>query len=129
MGEEKRVELPFNDDTALVSTVHATFEVGELLAGTLDSPTATVGIAFDAPVSVEAVREGLLGLGDVVLFLQGSPVFDYESGVWAVVEDGGLIGVVDRAGAVSFPFLEPDVVGSLDGTDLTLSDIRAASAG
>lgn len=106
----ERIEVPFNSADAKVSTVHLVIEVDRSIVAPgqpeIDHTTITVGLALNAPVAVDAVREDLSTGGRVaVLLVRFSPVFDYDPALWAILDDGEFLGLVSAEGAVSFPAL------------------------
>ena len=56
----------------------------------------------------------------VVLLYEPSPVYDYEEGLWAVLEGGTFIGVVGEGRQLSFPAIDP----ALGAADLTIADLE-----
>ncbi len=124
-NEEKRIELPYGDPEAMINTVHATIKVEELLAPHSDRRDTEFifGLAFSPRVPFEAAVGDLKGLGDVVVFLDSSPVFDYRPGLYGVVENGQLIGVAQKDGSVDFPLAEDELTGS----DVTIDLLKSSS--
>lgn len=104
---ERRIQLPYGDEEAMINTVHLTIVVDELLAPPREKrETAfTVGLAFDPEIPFEAVVADMTGLGEVVVFMEGSPVFDYQPGLFGIIGDGQMIGDVKSDGRVVFPML------------------------
>jgi hypothetical protein len=87
--------------------------------------TVRVGLALPAPVDVDAIAAELEGRGGVVVALlyEPSSVFSYDPTLWAVLEEGNLLGVVDSEGDVTFPSIE-DVV--LKDDIATIDDLAPA---
>lgn len=120
---EIRTELPFNDASALVSTVHVTVDIERSIVAASEPQDVaqslqpgrqvTFGLALGSPVDLAAAEREVRGLGTLaVLLYHPSPVFDYDASLWAVVEDGAFLGVVDPEGIVSFPVIEAEVAGA-----------------
>lgn len=112
---ERRHETEFNAPEAQASTVHLTLRVERSIVDP-DQPAAAkrafaagstvrLGVALGARIDVEAVRERLSGLTLAALLYDSSAVFDYDRSLWAVLEDGGFLGVVE-ATTVTFPALD-----------------------
>ncbi|MFN2485139.1 MAG: hypothetical protein ABR609_00725 [Acidimicrobiia bacterium] len=124
-----RTLLPFNDAQAMSSTVHVTLQ-GDQVVGVgsgIELPAqVTFGLVLGARVDIEAVSAELKGLGTVVPFLfKDSAVFDYDKSLYAVVEDGGLLGVVGADGKITFPAMDPTVVPKMVPADLTIESLLA----
>lgn len=98
--------VDFDSPDALWRTMHGRFAVDHVITGHHPGWEVTVGLSFGAETAVEPVEQDLLGLEQVVLFLQRSPVFGYDPAVYGVVLDGGLIAPVDDAGQLTLPILE-----------------------
>ena len=77
----------FDDSRALWRTFHATFDVAEVISGTANAPV-TVGLAVGPKVTVDTVRRDLVAMKEVVVFLERSPVFEYDNTILGVVSDG-----------------------------------------
>lgn len=114
---EERVQLGFNEDAAQVSTLHVTLRVSRsIVAKNRSSDMAeslTVGedvrfgLALAAPADPAAAERELLEAGSLVALLyKGSSVFDYDPDLWAVVQDGAYLGVVQDGNIVHFPVLD-----------------------
>lgn len=106
-----RVEVPFNDDEAQVSTLHLTVAVERAIVAPgqpeIANSTISVGLVLNAPLDLDAARKELTGNGSVVVLLlvRSSLVFDYDPTVWAILDDGEFFGLVSSNGTVSFPAL------------------------
>jgi len=123
-GEEKRVETEFGADRAMISTYHLTVNVSSVIGADSDSvqpgSTVTIGIAVDPDVSLGEMTKDFGDIERAVFFLQQSPVFDYEDGLYAIVEDGALMAVPDKDGNLSFPLLDDtDAIQPPDGVTAT----------
>jgi hypothetical protein len=129
-GEEQRHEHEYGADEAWINTVHATLAVDDVLAPARGSEVrpgsvVSVGIALDDPVSASDATSELAGLGEVVVYLVRSPVFDYQSGLYAILEDGAFLATVNPEGALCYLFLEAGAVSVGDGRSIT--DLPAVS--
>lgn len=113
---EIRSELPYNDAEAMVSTIHVTMAVDSQVASpdldtSLNLESITFGLALSGQVDVAAAEADLVGLGRVVgLFVDESPVFDYDSDLFAVLWDGAFLGTVAADGRVAFPAVDSGLV-------------------
>lgn len=131
-GEEVRIEEPFNGPDAWVSTVHVTLAVQEVIYAASGQPgldslsTVTFGLSFNSPVEDEAFVEELTDLGELVVFLHESPVYDYQPGLWGVMMDGRLLGVVDEEGSISFPAYETEPL--FGSPPSSLEELRALAS-
>lgn len=75
----------------------------------------------------ESIRQGILALGDVVLFLERSPVFAYDPAVFGIIEDGGLL--ADLQGTtITLVALTGDQASAIGATGLQLDDLHQAAA-
>lgn len=98
-------EIGFERPDAQWRTMHARFAVDEIISGSVPAEEITVGFAFWAKSGLAPIREDLLNLGRVALFLERSPVFAYDTDVFAVALDGDLVAPIDRTGHLSLPTL------------------------
>lgn len=104
-------QADFDDPDAAWATVHLTLEVVEQLdsdsnPSTPGTPaTLQVGYAVAPGVDVQTLEAGFRALGDVVLPLEKSPVFDYDPELYGIVADGGLLATL-QDGRLSLPALE-----------------------
>lgn len=123
---EIRTEVPFNDPTAMVSTIHVTVGVNRSIVAASEPAavhqalapgrSVTLALALSAPVDVDAAAAELRALGTLATLLyHPSPVFDYDPSLWAVLEDGAFLGQVDAKGLVTFPVLTGEIAGA-EGT-------------
>lgn len=133
IGEAVREELKFDDPEAQIDTAHLTVEVSEIIAAGKGVPEPakelTVGVAMDADVPFDSIVRDFSSLTETVLFLRaGTPVFDYEDGLLAIVEDGGLLATVGDDDILTFPVL--DGVEELQAdSGLSIDTLRNASKG
>ena len=125
------VRVPFDSPDAIWRTVHIAVEVEEVLTGRVsgDADRMLVGLAIgNVNVDEHLLREGLMALGRSVWFVRaGSPVFSYDSSLYADIEDGQLIAEVASDGRISFPMLEADGAPASFLGHPTLSQLREAS--
>jgi hypothetical protein len=126
---EIRHEVRFNADQAKASTVHLVVEPSRSIDPSGDvasSDPVIVGVSFDAPVDIAAIRKEFTSTGEIVLLLyDSSEVFNYEDNLWAVLEDGTFIGFVADDETVAFPFVD-EVVSS---DDIALSGLETPVPG
>lgn len=123
--------VDFDDPAALWRTVHVDVEIDEVLTGDLRvGSTITVGFAFGSMSSYEDVAEDLRAMPNVLLFVDGdSAMFDYDQNIFAVVEDGAMLGVVSGADeSITFPGLSTEAAKALDAAGLTLAGLRQAAS-
>lgn len=133
-GEEREtmIALPFNDPTAQSTTVHLVFQITEVIGiDESEVPLVTagqevsVGLALGPQVDLEQVSGDFSDLGEIVLFLtDDTRVFDYQPGLWKILEDGAFIGVIDRKGRLTFPAMDPSASAALVPAGLTLPNLR-----
>lgn len=96
----------FDDPRVMWRTVHATVDIERLLAGDVQQrDEITVGFAFGHTPDFSTIERGLKDFGRVVLFLDRSPVFDYDLTVYGTSADGSLIGLVDADGRITLPLV------------------------
>lgn len=130
---EQTIELEFNSDDALISTIHVTVDVTRSIAdprAPLEPDQIVFGLALDSPVDLDAAREELVSLGQVALLMyQPSPVYAYDPSVWTILEDGAFLGLVGTDGSVTFPVLSGDVDGPGGGNRLTIDELEAGDGG
>jgi hypothetical protein len=126
--EPDRVEVPYDDPRAMARTVHAEVAVTEVVAGEVSQRTIVVGFAFGAATPFDVVAAGLPALGELVFFLQsGSPVYDYEPGIWNVAFDGEVLAEVADDGRLSLPSAEPYFAERWLAATPTLDSLREAA--
>jgi hypothetical protein len=125
---EERVELKFNEEGAMISTVHLTIRPDVVItAGRNEQPTeVVVGLALEAPADPVAVAEEFKRYGNVALVLHKSPVFDYEPSAWTILEDGALLATVGDDGVLRFPALDADEQSRLAPEPLVIGDLEVA---
>lgn len=122
-GENSRKTLTaFDDASAEVRTVHFSLFVDRFIGGNEKvSPgdELQIGLAVSPNVSIDEARRGLENASPAIFFLETSPVFDYEPGLFSISEDGLLVAVPDDDGQLTFPSLTAeDVVQPPKGTTL-----------
>jgi hypothetical protein len=101
-GSPDGIETGFDDPDAIWRSIHASIEVEIVVSGAVGGPVV-VGFAFDPRVPIEDIREEFVGFGTVLLFLNKSPVFDYDPDVYGTVFDGALLGTIDDEGLIRLP--------------------------
>ena len=108
---EQRIEVGNDDPSRQVTTYHFVVAVdGFTAAPTVEAPTKqiVVGLAVSSGRGTPTAEvESLVGLR-VALVLIHSSVFDYDPGVWGVLQDGEFLGVVSPEGRITYPALMPD---------------------
>lgn len=104
-GSPDGVGVDFDDPDAIWRSVHALVEVETVISGEAGR-VAEVGFAFDPRVPLQEIRAELVGMGSMLLFLNRSPVFDYDAGAYGTVSDGALLGLVDQQGNITLPLIE-----------------------
>lgn len=120
------LETEFDDPRALWRTVHVSVQVDTLLSGAVKESPVVVGFAFDPSTSFEDVEEQFRSIGEVLLFLNRSPVFAYDDLVYGTVMDGALLGVIGEDDNIQLPVLENDEEAGLLKGASTLEQLRAA---
>ena len=121
---DRMIVLKYGDPDAVVESVHFTFEISDRLAPhtARAQSEVTVGVTFDAGFDFDQIEKDYLGLGEVVLFLEQSPVFAYQPGVYGILDNGLMVGVVDDSGGVEFPLVS-ERVGFVP-ENLTVEDLE-----
>ena len=117
---EYRHVLPFNDPSATVNTVHVTVKADRVITdGLVPAPheEVTFGLSFPGRFKLESLREELLAEPALAVLLYEPSPFDYEPGLWGVLEDGGLVGTVDADGLVTFPARTVGLPGDTHGDE------------
>jgi hypothetical protein len=127
---EVRHETAFNAPDTEAGTVHVTLRIERSIVDPDQSAdveraftagnTVRLGLALGAYIDVEAVRNRLTGLTLAALLHDSSAVFDYDPSLWAVLEDGGFLGVVGDDRTVTFP--------ALDGSTFTVDELERPQA-
>lgn len=117
----------FDDPRAHWRTFHADLVVDEVISGSAQQ-RVTFGLALGTELDVKAVRRDLVGLGEVVLFLARSPVFN-DDAVWGTVGDGALLATLDEHGRLALPVLPQSEATQLLAGVQTIDDLRAAARG
>ena len=122
------IEVPFDDPRAMSRTLHADVAVTEVVAGRIAEGTLVVGFAIGtSSEALDVMTAGLPALGDLVLFLRRSGVFDYDPAVWGVAEDGAMLAEVEEGGRLSMPAVEPYRAERFLARHPTLDSLRAAA--
>ncbi|WP_419707378.1 hypothetical protein [Promicromonospora sp. NFX87] len=120
-----------------VSTIDLTFEVDEVVdalgdLSMLEGGTVMVHVGVNACADVGRVADELLGLGDVVLFLNHVGPEPWPPPEWINVFGGAFLGDVHDDGAVTWPVA--DAIAANNPADAhpeadaaTLADLRTAA--
>lgn len=120
------IETDFDDPDALWRTVHASVRVESVISGAADQ-LILVGFAFDPRLPLDDIKKQMIGFGRVLMFLNKSPVFDYDPDVYATVLDGALLGLIDHEGHIALPALEETEEADLLRAASTIDELRAAA--
>jgi hypothetical protein len=117
-GERGSTPVSFDDTSAQWRSLHLTFVVDRVLGGAArNGDTLHVGLAVSGGTdSSTFLREATL-LGQVVVFLHRSPVFDYDKTLWAIVADGGMLATYSASGDYDFVFLDEGYVTPLANSE------------
>lgn len=121
-------ETDFGDPDAIWRSVHVSIKVETVVSGAVVEPVV-VGFAFDPRLSVEDIRAQFVGFGSVLLFLNRSPVFDYDPEVYGTVLDGALLGVVDDEGHIALPLVDRQDAKGLLREASSVEELEAAAEG
>jgi hypothetical protein len=119
----------FDDGDAQWRTFHLTVNVAETLSGSTAGNPIVVGVAFGPDATLERVRSDMKALGEVVLFLNHSPVFAYDKSVYGTVGDGAFIAPVDGSGVLTLPALDAREARSLLKRGGSVAALRSAAKG
>lgn len=124
-------KVGFDDPRAVWRTQHLSVRVDEVLSGDATAgQVIRVGLAVGGSADTDASKlsQGLRSLGEAVWFLRkDSPVFAYDPTLFADVEDGGMIAVVDDSGDLTLPFADPAWAERLTRDAPTLGTLRSAA--
>lgn len=118
----------FDNPNAQWRTFHATLEVAEVISGAAGKQI-TVGLAFGPDIKVDTVRTDLTAMKEVVMFLERSPVFDYDDTIYGVVGNGALIAQLDDQGTLTLPVLDANESARMLTGSATLDTLRQAARG
>ncbi len=121
--------IDYEDDRASWRTVHVDVAVSRVISGA--SPgTVRVGFSFDASSAFDEIAAAFHAMDHLPLFLStGSPVFDYDPSLYALVEDWAYLGYVDADGTITLPALPADTARAMLGQTPTIDRLAAAAAG
>lgn len=124
------IQVDFEDDRALWHTVHVHVDVDQVVSGdAVEGTTVTVGFALGTPATFDKIADGFLAMGDLLLFLLGgSPVFEYDPSIYATMDDGALLALVDPEGRITLPVLDDTQAATLTGPAPTVQELRRAAA-
>lgn len=98
---ERRIAVEFGDDRAVVNTVHVTVRPTRVITdGLIEEPDGpvTFGLAFSDPIDLEEISAELRSYEAIAALLYEPSPFDYVPGLWGVLEDGAMVGVVSNDG-------------------------------
>ena len=115
--------VAFTSEDADWRVVVLTVEVESALGEVSGSSSVSIGMVVNGAADIDRVFEGYRSMGDIVAILNGPGKYEFNSSVYSVRQNGGLLGLVSADGDISFPAL-PDTkkfVGDL----LTVSDVLA----
>ncbi|GAA4711771.1 hypothetical protein GCM10023198_38270 [Promicromonospora umidemergens] len=118
--------------------IDLTFEVDEVVDSlgdltVLEGGTVTVHVSIDGCADVDRVAEELLGLDDLVLFLNHVGPEPWPPPEWVIVFDGAFLGDVHGDGAITWPVAEAIAANNAadhhpEADAGTLDGLRAAAA-
>jgi hypothetical protein len=114
---EQREILPFEDEAAMVRSVHVTMRTDRVLAGQAGAEIR-FGLVISDTGEFTTMRDGLTD-GDFVAILIASPVFDYEPELLGVMIDGGLLCEWNDARRLACPALEAGLAAALAVSDVS----------
>jgi len=113
----------FDDQQAMVRTVHVTMSIDRLLAGTEHgSADVRFGLVIDDLEQFDTLHDGLTG-EQLVAFLTPSELWNYESDLYGIMVDGALLCRVDGED-LDCPALEDGLASALEldaATDILLT--------
>ena len=119
-------EVPFDDPEADWRSFHVRVQVVEVFSGDVTvGQELTIGLAFGSGLEMEVVSEGLVSMGDIVVFTRpGDFVVPYDPSITPVVWDGAFLSPVE-GDRVPFPAvsLEGGAAPAVSRFD-TLSELR-----
>lgn len=124
---ETRIDLAFNDERAMISTIFVTMDVEHGIAA---DPAAEIpafvefGLSIPSPVDLEWAQSELIDLGRIVVILEAGSVMWDEPGLYNVLEDGAFFGPVAADDTVTFPMLSPSDQELLAPSPLTLAELE-----
>lgn len=121
-------QVALGSEEANWKTVHLDVLVLDDIGGTGVGKRVTVGVAFSIEEDMETFAKGLVAAGPLVYFLTSeSPVFAYDSRLFGIVEDGGMIAAITPSGSLSLPGADPVAAEELRPETSTLDSLRAAA--
>lgn len=120
-------------DTRVLNVQFASDEVISHSKGTTVPENVTVAVKIPGDVDPKAIGQGLIDMGEAVLFLE-KPNKAPEGAGWTIALGGTLIGQVSADGDVTFPVMtqleDASSLGSFSQVEdqSTLSELRKAAA-
>lgn len=120
------IATDFDNPDALWRTVHASVAVESVISGAADE-VILVGFAFDPTLPLDDIEKQMIGFEQLLMFLNKSPVFDYDPDVYGTVFDGALVGLIDDEGHITLPALEETEEADLLRKAPTIEELRAAA--
>jgi hypothetical protein len=113
---EVRSEVPFESNLAMVTTYHLgirvqvgfTSEINGLSAErkVSKSELIQVGLALPGSGFLQELQNEWVGKKKIaMLLISQNPVFDYQSQVWSILNDGAYLGLIDSAANIDFPLI------------------------
>jgi len=95
--------VPFDSDQAMWRTVHLRFSVETVVGGKVESNSVNISLAVGGSMTMDRIKESLLGPRLVLFLYRGSPVFQEDPSLLAVVANGNTIVTVDNSGRLDLP--------------------------
>lgn len=114
---EVRSEVPFESNSAMVTTYHLGIRVQVGFMSEINRLSAVrevsegdliqVGLALPGSGFLQELQNEWVGKKTIaVLLVSQNPVFDYQPQLWSILNDGIYLGLVDSVANVKFPALE-----------------------
>jgi len=114
---ELRSEVPIESNSAMVTTYHLgirvqvgfTSEINGLSTerNVSKNELIQVGLALPGSGFLQELQNEWVGKKKIaMLLISQNPVFDYQSQLWSVLNDGAYLGLIDSAANVNFPLIE-----------------------
>ena len=122
-GVDGTDSVAFTSEDADWRVVVLTVEVESALGEVSGSSSVSIGMVVDGDDDIDRVFEGYRSMGQVVAILNGPGKYEFDSSVYSVRQNGGLLGLVSPTGSISFPAIPDDVDFIADLR--TMSDVLA----